>query len=73
MMFVNAKLHHEAYTLKTRVIFKQNSQLVVSAENLVLFWKIFHSFFYVSVDKDTINNSGKYLTSGICNFSNIIT
>ena len=35
--------------------------------NLVLFWKIFNSYIYVSVDYETINNSGKYFTCRVCN------
>ena len=40
-------------------------------QNLVLFWKIFNSYIYVSVDKDTINNSERYFTCGVCNLENI--
>ena len=59
-----------------RVIFKQNSWLVVCLggkhNNLVLFWKIFSSYINVSVDYDTINNSGKYFTCRVCNLENIV-
>ena len=41
--------------------------------NLVPFCKIFNFYIYVSVDKDTINNSGRYITCGFCNFENIVT
>ena len=61
---------------KITLIFKRNSWLVVSAENinkLVLFWKIFNSYIYGSVDQDTITNSGRYLMSGVCNLENIVT
>ena len=41
--------------------------------NLVLFWKIFTSYIYVSVDYDTINNFGKNLTCRVCKLENIVT
>ena len=42
-------------------------------KNLVLFWKIFNFCIYISVDYDTINNSGGYFTCGVCNLENIVT
>ena len=58
---------------ETRVIFKRNSRLVVSAENknLVLFWKIINFYIYDLVDNDTINNSGRYFPCGVCNLKKI--
>ena len=37
------------------------------------FWKIFNLYINVSVDNDTITNSGRYFTYGVCNLENIVT
>ena len=43
-------------------------------QNSVLFLEnIPFLYIYVSVDNDTINNSGKYFTCGVCNLENIVT
>ena len=43
-------------------------------KNLVLFWKIFSSYMYIYVllGNDTVNDSGRYFTCGVCNFKNIV-
>ena len=42
-------------------------------KKFVLFWKIFNSYIYVSVDCEAINNSGRYFTFGVCNLENTVT
>ena len=42
-------------------------------KNLVLLKKNFNFYVYVSVDNDTINNSGRYFSCEVCNLESIMT
>ena len=41
-------------------------------KNSMLFWKIFNSYVYVSVDNGTMKNCGRHFTCGVCDLKNIV-